>query len=100
MALSLELERATPGTHGTLFSYTITEDEEDVGSLLGILHGDHFQVHSVNFSDKGPGVGKLRELLRKLKEEFPQVRTIGGFRTSGAKHIEGEDFRRFTQVDI
>ena len=32
MALSLELERRVPGPYGTLLSYTIADDEEDVGA--------------------------------------------------------------------
>lgn len=62
------------------------------------VNPEHLEVEMIEALTKGGGVGSLspkgvRDVLAQLREEFPESKTIGGFRISGAREQAGSTGR-------
>ena len=106
MSLSLELEDRFEGDNQVFFTYVIMENWEEIGDLKLMTDSDHIEVQHLGFSNLDfeeikPGPRRLRELLRLIKQKFPRARSIGGFRTSGARlTTDPAKFDKTTEMSI
>lgn len=106
--MTFSLRILTESTHRTtneglprhLKEFAIIEDGKQVGNIDSeyLPHDRHIHIGGVMLTDEEElevegstvvvnslGPRKVRELLKLLKEEFPEARTIGGMRVSGAR---------------
>lgn len=84
--------------------FTISHKGAEVGRMYGKYDeaAQHFRVENIH-SSKGAGslgTSMTRDVLKQLRDHYPDMRTIGGERISGARGNINADYARGTEVSI